>query len=35
VQKGVKSIRLNGQPVQGPVPMQKAGTVNEVVVEMG
>jgi N,N'-diacetylchitobiose phosphorylase len=35
VQKGVKSIALNGQRVDSNVPLQKAGTVNEVVVEMG
>ncbi len=35
VQKGVRSIRLNDQPIEGPVPMQKAGTINTVVVEMG
>jgi N,N'-diacetylchitobiose phosphorylase len=35
VQKGVKSVTLNGKPIQGPVPLQKVGTVNEVVVEMG
>jgi N,N'-diacetylchitobiose phosphorylase len=35
VQKGVKSATLNGKPIQGPVPLQKAGTDNEVVVEMG
>ncbi len=35
VQKGVKSVTLNGKPIQGPVPLQKAGTENEVVVEMG
>jgi N,N'-diacetylchitobiose phosphorylase len=35
VQKGVKSITLNGKPLQDPVPLQKAGTVNEILVEMG
>jgi N,N'-diacetylchitobiose phosphorylase len=35
VQKGVKSATLNGKSIQGPVPLQKAGTDNEVVVEMG
>ena len=36
VQKGVKSINLNGKPVEGPsVPLQNAGTVNTVIVEMG
>jgi N,N'-diacetylchitobiose phosphorylase len=35
VQKGINSIHLNGKLVEGPVPMQEAGTVNEVIVEMG
>ncbi len=35
VEKGVKSILLNGAPVDGAVPQQAAGTVNEVVVTMG
>jgi len=35
VQKGVKSITLNGKPLQDPVPLQKAGTINEILVEMG
>jgi len=35
VQKGVKSTSLNGKSIEGPVPLQKAGTVNSVVVEMG
>jgi N,N'-diacetylchitobiose phosphorylase len=35
VQKGIKSIHLNGKLVEGPVPMQEAGTLNEVIVEMG
>jgi N,N'-diacetylchitobiose phosphorylase len=35
VQKGVRSITLNGKPVEGAVPRQNSETVNEVVVEMG
>jgi N,N'-diacetylchitobiose phosphorylase len=35
IQKGVKSICLNGKPVKGEIPIQKAGTVNEVIIEMG
>jgi N,N'-diacetylchitobiose phosphorylase len=35
VQKGVKSIQLNGAPISGPVPLQPANSVNEVIVEMG
>ncbi|MBI9016966.1 MAG: N,N'-diacetylchitobiose phosphorylase [Phycisphaerae bacterium] len=35
VQKGVKSIMLNGQPIEGPIPPQKKGTVNDVKVLMG
>jgi N,N'-diacetylchitobiose phosphorylase len=36
VQKGVKSIALNGQPVTTAfIPPQPVGSVNEVVVEMG
>jgi len=35
VEKGVKSIFLNGKPVRGPVPAQPQGSVNEVVVVMG
>jgi N,N'-diacetylchitobiose phosphorylase len=35
VQKGVKSVALNGKPVPGPIPPQAAGSVNEVVVVMG
>ncbi|HEX9019323.1 MAG TPA: hypothetical protein VF806_09055 [Anaerolineaceae bacterium] len=34
-QKGVASVRLNRQPVQGPIPPQPAGSVNEVLVELG
>jgi N,N'-diacetylchitobiose phosphorylase len=35
IQKGVKSITLNGASVTGPIPPQPAGSVNEVVVVMG
>ena len=35
VQKGVRSVTLNGQPVAFPIAPQAAGTVNEVVVVMG
>ncbi|NQT26577.1 N,N'-diacetylchitobiose phosphorylase [candidate division KSB1 bacterium] len=35
VEKGVKSIFLNEQEIEGLVPIQKAGSLNTVVVEMG
>jgi N,N'-diacetylchitobiose phosphorylase len=35
VEKGVKSISLNGRAIAGPVPFQPAGSTNEVVVVMG
>jgi N,N'-diacetylchitobiose phosphorylase len=35
VQKGVASITLNGGKVTGPIPEQRAGSVNAVVVTMG
>jgi N,N'-diacetylchitobiose phosphorylase len=35
VEKGVKSVMLNGKPVKGIVEVQKAGTVNQVEVMMG
>jgi N,N'-diacetylchitobiose phosphorylase len=35
VEKGVKSITLNGEPVDGAIPPQAEGTVNEVIVVMG
>ncbi len=35
VEKGVKSIALNGCSLAGPIPPQPAGSVNEVLVEMG
>ena len=35
LQKGVKTISLNGEPVEAVVPLQKAGSFNEVVVYMG
>jgi N,N'-diacetylchitobiose phosphorylase len=34
VQKGVRSIRLNGAPLMGAIPPQQAGTVHNVVVVM-
>jgi N,N'-diacetylchitobiose phosphorylase len=35
VQKGVKSISLNGKKVDGKVPLQTAGTINQIEVVMG
>ena len=35
VEKGVKSIRVNGKPVEGPVPILPAGSENLVEVIMG
>jgi N,N'-diacetylchitobiose phosphorylase len=35
VQKGVKSVTLNGKAVTGPIPPQPAGSKNDVVVVMG
>ncbi|MGC9553503.1 GH36-type glycosyl hydrolase domain-containing protein, partial [Vibrio metoecus] len=35
VSKGVKSITLNGQVIEGAVPVQAAGSVNQVVVVLG
>ena len=35
VEKGVKLVTLNGELVVGPIPAQKAGSANEVVVRMG
>jgi N,N'-diacetylchitobiose phosphorylase len=35
IQKGVKSITLNGKPVTGAIPPQPAGSTNDVVVVMG
>lgn len=35
VQKGVKSIKVNGEPTTTPIPAQKSGSVNDVVVTMG
>jgi N,N'-diacetylchitobiose phosphorylase len=35
VQKGVKSITLDGNPVSCPIPPQKAGSVHEIIVTMG
>jgi len=34
-QKGVKSIHLNGSPVENPVPRQPEGSINQVLVVMG
>jgi N,N'-diacetylchitobiose phosphorylase len=35
MQKGVQSITLNGEPIQSSIPLQMAGSVNEIVVMMG
>jgi N,N'-diacetylchitobiose phosphorylase len=35
VQKGVRSITLNGQPVHGPIPLQAPGSTHEVLALMG
>jgi N,N'-diacetylchitobiose phosphorylase len=35
VQKGVRSIRLNGANIQNPIPQQPKGSCNHVTVEMG
>ena len=35
VEKGVKSISLNGKNIVGVIPVQKKDSVNEVVVVMG
>ncbi|MBP6803225.1 MAG: N,N'-diacetylchitobiose phosphorylase [Chloroflexi bacterium] len=35
VEKGVRSVTLNGEPVHGPIPPQPAGSLHEVVVVMG
>jgi Glycosyl hydrolase 36 superfamily, catalytic domain/Phosphoglucomutase/phosphomannomutase, alpha/beta/alpha domain II/Phosphoglucomutase/phosphomannomutase, alpha/beta/alpha domain I len=35
VEKGVKSITLNGKPVTTPIAVQASGSMNEVVVTMG
>lgn len=35
VEKGVRSIRLNGKAVDGQIPIQPSGSVNEVEVVMG
>ena len=35
IEKGVQSITLNGKQIDGPVPIQKAGSVNKVEVIMG
>ena len=35
ISKGIKSVFLNGEPVKGPIPAQKEGTLNKVEVIMG
>lgn len=35
VQKGIKSVTLNGKPIEFPIPPQPIGTINEIVVIMG
>jgi N,N'-diacetylchitobiose phosphorylase len=35
VQKGVRSVLLNGERVNGPIPPQPSGSIHEVLVEMG
>jgi len=35
VEKGVKSIQLNGRSVSNPIPIQESGSINAVVVIMG
>jgi N,N'-diacetylchitobiose phosphorylase len=35
VEKGVRSMTLNGQPIDGPIPPQPAGSVHHVAVVMG
>ncbi len=35
VQKGVKSIKLNGNNIDGPIPIQQEGSVNKIEVIMG
>ena len=35
VEKGIKSISLNGEIIKGRIPIQKAGSVNEIEVIMG
>jgi N,N'-diacetylchitobiose phosphorylase len=35
VQKGVRAIHLNGEPVVNPIPQQPAGSVSRITVEMG
>jgi N,N'-diacetylchitobiose phosphorylase len=35
VQKGVKTISLNGNPVDNPIPPQPKESINQVIVEMG
>lgn len=33
--KGVKSVQLNGKTIEGPIPTQPEGTINQVIVDMG
>ena len=35
VQKGVRAVTMNGQPVEGAIPPQPAGSINEIAVTMG
>jgi len=35
VEKGIRSITLNGKPAEGPIPPQPTGSVNHVAVVMG
>jgi N,N'-diacetylchitobiose phosphorylase len=35
IEKGVKSVKLNGKPISSPIPPLPAGSVNSVLVEMG
>jgi hypothetical protein len=35
VEKGVKSLKLNDNYIEGPIPIQSKGSLNEVEVVMG
>ncbi len=35
VQKGIRSLKLNGKPIEGPVPVMEEGSINNVEAEMG
>lgn len=35
IQRGVRSVTLNGMPVTGAIPLQPTGSTNDVVVVMG